>query len=299
MSTSRLSRCATCVEHPARELVRDVDAASPSPGSRRRRTPASQAGDVHVVGDPAGGGQLRGRRQRPVGDQREQHPLHHRIPPACRRRAGAARCRSPAGATARPAATPRPAGGTRRTPAPAPRPPAPDPGPPAAGSSPPPGSARRSAARSRPGRADRRGRRSTAPSSARSSPPGPTRCGPAAGRTPASRPGSAGSTFARTRHQTLHDPQQLRAPDIGQVVLLGISACWTRSHRADLHQHPRSCTRSPISCGTQDQVLHVHRSHTRQPSTHTRNWANTDRDSTRDSKVAPACRGGPDPWHPH
>lgn len=26
--------------------------------------------------------------------------------------------------------------------------------------------------------------------------------------------------------------------------------CWTRSNPADLHQHPRSCTRSHVSCGT-------------------------------------------------
>ena len=37
--------------------------------------------NVHVVGDPAGGGELRGRRQRPIRDQREQHPLHDRVPP--------------------------------------------------------------------------------------------------------------------------------------------------------------------------------------------------------------------------
>jgi len=43
--------------------------------------PAGQPRQVHVVRDPRGGGQLRGRRQRPVRDQREQHPLHHRVPP--------------------------------------------------------------------------------------------------------------------------------------------------------------------------------------------------------------------------
>jgi len=31
--------------------------------------------DVHVMGDPVRGGQLRRRRQRTVGDQPEQHPL--------------------------------------------------------------------------------------------------------------------------------------------------------------------------------------------------------------------------------
>src|SRR5206468_3047502 len=34
-----------------------------------------QAGDQDVLADPAGGGQLGGRSQRPVRDQREQHPL--------------------------------------------------------------------------------------------------------------------------------------------------------------------------------------------------------------------------------
>jgi hypothetical protein len=34
-------------------------------------------------------------------------------------------------------------------------------------------------------------------------------------------------------------------------VSLGLSGCWTRPQPADQHQHPRSCTRSPISCGTQ------------------------------------------------
>ena len=32
---------------------------------------------------------------------------------------------------------------------------------------------------------------------------------------------------------------------------LGILDRWTRPQPGDQHQHPRSCTRSPISCGTQ------------------------------------------------
>ena len=39
-------------------------------------TDLGQVGDVHVVADPVGGGELAGRLQRPVGDQREQDPLH-------------------------------------------------------------------------------------------------------------------------------------------------------------------------------------------------------------------------------
>src|SRR6266511_2493221 len=42
---------------------------------------ALQPLDGHVVVDPAGGGQLRGGRQRAVGDQREQHPLGGRVQP--------------------------------------------------------------------------------------------------------------------------------------------------------------------------------------------------------------------------
>ena len=37
----------------------------------------------------------------------------------------------------------------------------------------------------------------------------------------------------------------------GRFVLPGVSGRGTRSHPADLHQPPRSCTRSPVSCGTQ------------------------------------------------
>jgi hypothetical protein len=42
---------------------------------------ALQPRDGHVVVDPAGCGQLRGRRQHPVGDQREQHPLGGGVQP--------------------------------------------------------------------------------------------------------------------------------------------------------------------------------------------------------------------------
>jgi len=38
-------------------------------------TGLGQSVDVHVVVDPVRGGQLRRRRERPVGDQAEQHPL--------------------------------------------------------------------------------------------------------------------------------------------------------------------------------------------------------------------------------
>jgi hypothetical protein len=67
------------VEHPAGQLVLHGDepvhgAVAGVVGHLRK------SGQVHVVGDPRGGGQLRGRRERPVGDQREQHPLHHGIP---------------------------------------------------------------------------------------------------------------------------------------------------------------------------------------------------------------------------
>ena len=31
---------------------------------------------------------------------------------------------------------------------------------------------------------------------------------------------------------------------------LGVSACWTSTDPTDLHRNPRSCTRTPISCGT-------------------------------------------------
>jgi hypothetical protein len=40
---------------------------------------AGQAGDVHVVGDPVGGGELRRGSQGPVGDQGEQHPFRGRV----------------------------------------------------------------------------------------------------------------------------------------------------------------------------------------------------------------------------
>jgi hypothetical protein len=40
-------------------------------------TGLGQSVDVHVVVDPVRGGQLRRRRERPVGDQAEQHPLGH------------------------------------------------------------------------------------------------------------------------------------------------------------------------------------------------------------------------------
>jgi hypothetical protein len=43
-----------------------------------------QAVDVHVVFNPAGGGELGGGGQGAVGDQGEQHPLHPRIPAAAR-----------------------------------------------------------------------------------------------------------------------------------------------------------------------------------------------------------------------
>jgi hypothetical protein len=44
--------------------------------------------DVHPSGDPAGGGELARRVQRPVGDQREQHPLGERITAGAGQHAG-------------------------------------------------------------------------------------------------------------------------------------------------------------------------------------------------------------------
>jgi hypothetical protein len=71
------------VEHPARYLVLDPDQPVHRPVAgviEHGVVAAGQPGQVHIVRGPAGGGQLRRRRQRPIGDQREQHPLHHQVP---------------------------------------------------------------------------------------------------------------------------------------------------------------------------------------------------------------------------
>ena len=71
------------VEHPARQRLLHADQPVHRPVAGvigHAVVAAGQAGQVHIVGDPRGRRQLRGRGQGPVGDQREHHPLHHRIP---------------------------------------------------------------------------------------------------------------------------------------------------------------------------------------------------------------------------
>ena len=74
MSRSRLSRCATdgedlrgdLVQRVEQEVHRPVRGVVGEPGAALDRDP---------LGDPAGGGQLGARLQRPLRDQREHHPL--------------------------------------------------------------------------------------------------------------------------------------------------------------------------------------------------------------------------------
>ena len=72
-STSRLRRLATWWK-TSRSSDPWISAASPSPGSRHRRSfPAGRR--CGLLGHPARGGQLGGGRQGAVGDQGEEHPL--------------------------------------------------------------------------------------------------------------------------------------------------------------------------------------------------------------------------------
>ena len=150
-----------------------------------------QARDQDVLAGPAGRGQLRGRGQRPVRGQREQHPLRRGVqPPALQqaphRRADAQplpqRVQRP-GAAQRPGL--RELQPLRAAAAPCPGPGAGRPTRPAAPAPP--------ASRAPPGRS------CTRPAPATASRPGPTRCGPAAGTGPRCRPCSAAASTASTR----------------------------------------------------------------------------------------------------
>ena len=229
---------------------------------------AGQAGQVHVVGDPRGRGQLRGRRQRPVGDQREQHPLHHRIPPACRPASRRSRVSIPSRCHSR-SSSHAPPSGRDSTNA--------SPGTPTARARSGPDPRRRLGAQhpgqrgDQPldrgaGRADRRGRRSTAPSSASVFAAGShSLCANCRYDT------RVPSGFRRVDVRTNTPPDPTRAAAAhstshGRFVLPGLSGRWTRSQPADQQQPPRSCTRSPISCGTQARVRGLS-SHTRMTRT--------------------------------
>ena len=220
-STSRLSRCATASNTPRASGSSHADQPVHRPVAGVVGHPvvaAGQAGQVHVVGDPRGRGQLRGRGQGPVGDQREQHPLHHRIPPGAGRPDRRSRVSIPSRCHSRSSSHAPPSGRDSANASP--------------GS--PTGRARSGPGRRRRVRAHHPGQRGDQPLDrgpvelvgaaegvqhlrrAWSSPPDPTRCGPTAGTTPASRPGCAGSTYARTRHQTLHGLPQLTAAGMGK-----------------------------------------------------------------------------------
>ena len=84
------------------------------------------------------------------------------------------------------------------------------------------------------------------------SPPGPTRCAPTAGGTPSTRHGSAGSTYSThelsTRPYTSTSSSQHQTGTSRATTGFAIS---NRPQPTDLHQHPRSCTGSRISCGPQ------------------------------------------------
>ena len=245
MSRSRLSRCATEAKISAGDLAQRVEQEVHRPvGLRRRRTPGRPSIATRSA-DPPGRGQLAARLQRPLRDQREQHPLDHaRRPAAARRRPGGSPRRSRAAPTPGPASTPRPAGGS-----PAPRPPPPRRGgdrllrgqePRDRGHQP---GQRVPVHRLGPAEVvdhlRRRGPRS----------PGAARCAPAAGRTPPTRPGSSAASPAGTCPPVkprIRDHSRATRPKSCAYTI----SWFARPREPHTSTNARHTPRMPTSCGS-------------------------------------------------
>ncbi len=82
--------------------------------------------------------------------------------------------------------------------------------------------------------------------------PRPTRCGRAAGTTPACRSCSAAAPPARTcprRYQHRHRPNNMHCP----IRVLGVRNTWRQPQFPDLSPQPETCPRPALKCGTQDR----------------------------------------------